>query len=175
MTCAAASTLIDQMRERFATLPGVRAVASSELPILTGTDMGGNITVEGGEKLPDEVNHVQTDSVSPGYFSTLGIPLVAGREFNAGDSTGAPKVAVINEAMAKKYFGQRNPIGMHAGVWRRKSRAGHGHRGHREERQAGSCAQRTGAIYFCAVCPARIALWHVFLRPHAAGSAAAGR
>ena len=68
-------TLIDQMRERFATLPGVRAVASSELPILTGTDMGGNITVEGGEKIPDEVNHVQTDSVSPGYFSTLGIPL----------------------------------------------------------------------------------------------------
>jgi len=108
-------TLTDQMRERFAALPGVRAVASSELPILTGTDMGGNITVEGGEKIPDEVNHVQTDAVSPGYFSTLGIPLVAGREFNAGDSTGAPKVAVINEALAKKYFGQRNPIGMHAG------------------------------------------------------------
>ncbi len=107
-------TLIDQMRERFAALPGVRAVASSELPILTGTDMGGNITVEGGEKIPDEVNHVQTDAVSPGYFSTLGIPLVAGREFNAGDSTGAPKVAVINEALAKKYFGQRDPIGMHA-------------------------------------------------------------
>jgi putative ABC transport system permease protein len=108
-------TLIDQMRERFATLPGVRAVASSELPVLTGTDMGGNITVEGGEKLPDEVNHVQTDAVSPGYFSTLGVPLVAGREFNAGDSTSAPKVAVINEALAKKYFGQRDPIGLHAG------------------------------------------------------------
>jgi putative ABC transport system permease protein len=108
-------TLIDQMRERFATLPGVRAVASSELPILTGTDMGGNITVEGGEKIPDEVNHVQTDAVSPGYFSTLGIPLVAGREFNAGDGSSAPKVAVINEALAKKYFGQRDPIGRHAG------------------------------------------------------------
>jgi hypothetical protein len=85
------------------------------LPVLTGTDMGGNITVEGGEKIPDEVNHVQTDAVSPGYFSTLGIPLVAGREFNAGDSTSAPKVAVINEALAKKYFGQRDPIGLHAG------------------------------------------------------------
>jgi putative ABC transport system permease protein len=108
-------TLIDQMRERFAALPGVRGVASSELPILTGTDMGGNITVEGGEKIADDVNHVQTDAVSPDYFSTLGIPLVAGREFNAGDSTSAPKVAVINEALAKKYFGQRNPIGMHAG------------------------------------------------------------
>jgi predicted permease len=108
-------TLIDQMRERFSTLPGVRAVASSELPVLTGTDMGGNITVEGGDKLPDEQNHVQTDAVSPGYFSTLGIPLVSGREFNAGDGINAPKVAVINEALAKKYFGQRDPVGMHAG------------------------------------------------------------
>ena len=107
-------TLIDQLRERFATLPGVRAVASSELPVLTGTDMGGNITVERGEKIADDVNHVQTDAVSPGYFSTLGIALVSGREFNAGDKAGAPKVAVINEALAKRYFGQRDPIGMHA-------------------------------------------------------------
>jgi predicted lysophospholipase L1 biosynthesis ABC-type transport system permease subunit len=50
--------LIDRMRERFATLPGVKAVGSSEISSLTGTDMGANITVEGGPQLPEDQEHV---------------------------------------------------------------------------------------------------------------------
>jgi predicted permease len=68
--------LADQMRERFAALPGVRAVGSSEISTLTGTDMGANITIEGGQRLPDDQDHVLFDSVSPAYFSTLGVPLI---------------------------------------------------------------------------------------------------
>ena len=105
--------LIDQMRERFAALPGVRSVGASEISTLTGTDMGANITVEGGQKSPDDQDHVLFDSVSPAYFSTLGVPLIAGREFNAGDTAKGIKVAVVSETMAKHFFPNRNPLGLH--------------------------------------------------------------
>jgi predicted permease len=104
---------VDQLRERVAALPGVRGVGSSEIALLTGTDMGGNITVEGRENLESDLSHVNFDAVSPNYFSTLGVPLLRGREFNAGDTGASPKVAIINEAMAKMFFPKRDPIGVH--------------------------------------------------------------
>ena len=104
---------VDQLRERVAALPGVRGVGSSEIALLTGTDMGGNITVEGRENLESDLSHVNFDAVSPNYFSTLGVPLMRGREFNAGDSGASPKVGIINEAMAKMFFPKRDPIGVH--------------------------------------------------------------
>jgi len=105
--------LVDQLRERVAALPGVRGVGSSEIALLTGTDMGGNITVEGRENLESDESHVNFDAVSPGYFSTLGVPLLKGREFNPGDTGASPKVAIINEAMAKMFFPKRDPVGVH--------------------------------------------------------------
>lgn len=105
--------LVDQLRERVAALPGVRGVGSSEIALLTGTDMGGNITVEGRENLESDLSHVNFDAVSPNYFSTLGVPLLRGREFNAGDTGASPKVGIINEAMAKMFFPKRDPIGVH--------------------------------------------------------------
>jgi putative ABC transport system permease protein len=104
---------VDQLRERVAALPGVRGVGSSEIALLTGTDMGGNITIEGRENLESDLSHVNFDAVSPNYFSTLGVPLLRGREFNAGDTGASPKVAIINEAMAKMFFPKRDPIGVH--------------------------------------------------------------
>jgi predicted permease len=103
--------LIDQMRERFAALPGVKAVGSSEISSLTGTDMGANITVEGGPQLPEDQEHVLYDPVSPAYFSAIGVPLVAGREFNSGDTSARSKVAIVNESLAKRFFPERDPVG----------------------------------------------------------------
>jgi predicted permease len=57
----------------------------------------------------------QMDSVSPGYFATLGIPLRLGREFQAGDRLGAPQVSIVNEAFAKYFFKGQNPLGRHFG------------------------------------------------------------
>jgi predicted permease len=105
--------LLDQLRARMAAVPGVRAVGTSELGTLTGSDMGSNITAEGSKDLSADDSHVNFDPISPGYFSTLGVPLLAGREFTDGDGPGKTKVAVISEAMAKKYFVGRNPIGLH--------------------------------------------------------------
>jgi len=105
--------LIDQLRARIAAVPGVRAVGTSEIGTLTGTDMGSNVEIEGAKDLRPEDSHVNFDPVSPGYFSTLGVPLLSGREFNEGDGPGKAKVAIISETMAKKFFAGRNPLGLH--------------------------------------------------------------
>jgi predicted permease len=105
--------LVDQLRERLGALPGVLGVGSSQIPVLTGTDMGGNIKIEGRQNLDTDEQHVNYDAVSPNYFSTMRIPLVSGREFNAGDTATNPKVAIINEAMVRQFFPKRNPIGVH--------------------------------------------------------------
>jgi len=105
--------LVDQLRERLGALPGVLGVGSSQIAVLTGTDMGSNITVEGRQNLDTDDRHVNFDAVSPNYFSTMRVPLLAGREFNAGDTATNTKVAIINEAMAKEFFSNRNPIGVH--------------------------------------------------------------
>jgi putative ABC transport system permease protein len=105
--------LVDQLRERLGALPGVLGVGSSQIPALTGTDMGTNITVEGRQNLDTDDRHVNFDAVSPNYFSTMRVPLLSGREFNAGDTATNTKVAIINETMAKEFFAKRNPIGVH--------------------------------------------------------------
>src|SRR5436853_552752 len=76
--------LVDQLRERLGALPGVLGVGSSQIAVLTGTDMGGNITVEGRQNLDTDDRHVNYDAVSRNYFSTLRIPLLSGRDVNAG-------------------------------------------------------------------------------------------
>jgi predicted permease len=105
--------LVEQLRERLGVIPGVLGVAASQVPVLTGTDMGSNITIEGRQNLDTDDMHVNFNAVSANYFSTMGIPLVSGREFNAGDTAKSTKVAVVNEAMAKDFFPNRNPIGVH--------------------------------------------------------------
>ncbi|HEY2547647.1 MAG TPA: FtsX-like permease family protein, partial [Candidatus Acidoferrum sp.] len=107
--------LFDQMRTRLAALPGVRSIGSGDVPTLTGDDEGSNITVEGGmqAQLPEELQDVDHISVSANYFSTLGIPLLMGREFNESDGATSPKVAVVSQAMAKRFFPDRNAVGLH--------------------------------------------------------------
>jgi predicted permease len=105
--------LFDQLRARLAALPGVRSVGTGDVPTLSGDDEGSNITVEGGPQLAEELQDVDYDSVSAGYFSTLGVPLLSGREFTEADGATAPKVAIASEAMVKRFFPGRNPLGAH--------------------------------------------------------------
>jgi putative ABC transport system permease protein len=107
--------LVDQLRGRIAAIPGVRSVGTAEIATLTGDDEGTNITAEGGIQLPEDLQHVNYVSVSSEYFSTLGIPLLSGREFTDADGAKSPKVAVASEEMVKRFFPGRNPIGMHFG------------------------------------------------------------
>ena len=105
--------LIDQLRAHIAGVPGVRTVASADIAALTGDDEGRNITAEGGIELPDELQDVNYVGVSPNYFSTLGVPLISGREFRESDGGTSPKVAVASESMVKRFFPGRNALGMH--------------------------------------------------------------
>ncbi len=108
--------LLDRIREAAAVLPGVRGVGVVREALFQGNDWGSNLTIEGYTAGPDEDMHVFRNSVGPDYFSAMGIPLLAGREFRDGDAAASPKVVIINERMARKYFAGRNPVGMHM-VW----------------------------------------------------------
>jgi predicted permease len=111
---------VTRLEDSIAMLPGVRAVASVEIPPLSGDASSRTVRVEGYQPKPDENMNPYTNWVGPGYFSVAGIPLVAGREFTRADS-GAHKVAVINESMARYFFGERSPLGTHVGFGIRKN------------------------------------------------------
>ena len=108
-----ALSLFDRLQERLKTLPGVVAVAAAQHIPLGHSSMGSSIAIEGYQAGEDEEMQARVNVISPGYFSTLGIPLLAGREFTAADADGAAKVAIVNEAFAQRYFKGRNPIGTH--------------------------------------------------------------
>jgi len=103
--------LCDRLRDRISALPGVRGVASGEMPILEGSTSTSQITVAGAENLPRDQQHVEQNWVSPGYFSALGIPLIDGREFASSDVASSRRVAVVSQSMARRFYPARNPIG----------------------------------------------------------------
>jgi predicted permease len=103
--------LFDDLRERIAALPGIESVSAAAIPVFTDSNSGSNITVNGYQPQEDEEMTVAQNWVGPGYFSTMGIPLVGGREFTTSDAAGGPKVAIINATMARRFFADRDPIG----------------------------------------------------------------
>jgi putative ABC transport system permease protein len=103
----------DDLRQSVAALPGVRSVSAAELPILTDSAAGSNVTIEGYQAQENEDMEVRHNRIGPDYFATMGIPLIGGREFAVADAAGSAKVAIINETMARRFFANRNPIGSH--------------------------------------------------------------
>ena len=94
-------------------IPGVKAASFSHNGIFTGTNSGDPVEVEGFTPKEEKDRSAQWEMVGPGYFSTLGVPIVLGREILESDQAGGPRVCVINEAFARRFFDGRNPIGMH--------------------------------------------------------------
>jgi predicted permease len=110
--------LFEQAQHTLAAVPGVRSVSMSEIGAFTGIAWGMTVKVDGYQPKEDEDLNPNVDGVGPRYFETMGVPLVAGREFTAEDTEGAPKVAIINETMAKYFFEDANPIGRRFGFGR---------------------------------------------------------
>ena len=125
--------LFERLRDDISKLPGVRAVSMAEEPVLAGDVEAGTIKVEGYHAKEDEDMVVSENYVGPGYLATMGIPLLAGRDFTQADGPGAPHVAVINEKLAEHFFGKENPLGRRIGF--RRGRRPDGNRGAGEEWQ----------------------------------------
>ncbi len=101
-----------RVEEELAALPGVIDVTAARVPVLSGSNWGTDVRVEGFECGPDTDCNGRFNIVGPGFFSALGMPLVGGREFSEGDVEGAAEVVVINEAFARKFgLDPRNAVG----------------------------------------------------------------
>ena len=100
---ARALLLYDRVEDAVGTIPGVKAVSSSTVPILAGYTWGSDVNVQGFPSGPDVDRNARVNEVGAGYFATLGVHPRAGREFTTADRRGAPRVAVVNQAFAKKF------------------------------------------------------------------------
>jgi predicted permease len=115
-----------QVSERLGSIPGVQSVGLSGVRIMENDEWDSGMTVEGyTPPKPDERAQPYMNQISPGYFATLGVPIVAGRDFRVTDNhevkngpeddDWTPTAVMINEKFARKFFAGRNPIGMHLG------------------------------------------------------------
>src|SRR6266403_670596 len=101
-----------QLLDRVRALPGVESAALTRVtPFSYNPPSSAPIEIDGYQSAPDEQPNADYLQVSEDYFSTLGIPLVAGREFIRTDDENAPRVAIVNETMAGKYWPGKDPIG----------------------------------------------------------------
>ncbi len=107
-----AKTFEDELLDRVLALPGVECAAFARVPPLGyGSYSSSPIAVDAYEVPPEEEPTVEYNEVGPGYFVTMGIPLVAGREFTRADDESAALVAIVNGTMAAQFWKGNNPIG----------------------------------------------------------------
>jgi predicted permease len=105
------NALYDQILSRIDSLPGVRSAALAEGPPMSRGNWGSPIDLDGRPTPPTEDISTSLNSVSTGYFETLGIPLLRGRTIQSGDKADGMKSVVVNKAFADRYFPNGNPIG----------------------------------------------------------------
>jgi predicted permease len=110
----------EQIRRRLAAIPGVTAAADAQMPLLSGGYMDGQFI----RPAHPRAGAVTTPflGVGPGFFATMGIPLLAGREFAAADVAAKRKLAIVNRRFAERAFGSADPIGQeiqgNGAIWR---------------------------------------------------------
>ncbi len=98
-----------ELLHRLRAIPGVEAVTASFNPTLENEGGIVGFHFEGQPQTP-EAQHAQANWVAPGYFATLGIPLLQGREFSPSDNANSQRVVVINHAAASRYFGKKRAV-----------------------------------------------------------------
>jgi predicted permease len=112
--------LYARLQQDIAALPGVRGVSMANIAPLTDNINMRTVTIEGYHLKQGEDMNPYVNELGPGYFATLGTPLIAGREFTSRDAMGAPLVGMMNETAAHYFFGNQNPLGKHFGFGGRR-------------------------------------------------------
>ena len=97
------SAFFTRLEEELAQVPGVSSVTMAAVPLVSNSDWGNNVTVEGYEATPGEDARVSVNWVSPDFFRTVEMPLVAGAGFERGLGGDRPKVAIVNERFAERF------------------------------------------------------------------------
>jgi predicted permease len=102
-----------ELRERLAAVPGVVGVTYSDFVPLTSlaSSPRDRLEIDGYAPAPGEQMTIPRATVAPGYFAFMGIRLLEGREFTARDDESSPPVTIVNETFARRYFGERSPVG----------------------------------------------------------------
>jgi putative ABC transport system permease protein len=100
-----------EMLEHLRAIPGVRSAGDSNMTPISGGFWNDTLEIEGYASKSRDDTLVYFNEVSDRYLETMGIDLVAGRDFNAHDTTESPKVAIVNQTVSQKFFGGQNPIG----------------------------------------------------------------
>lgn len=102
-----------RIEERLLALPGVKSVMLSEVGYISDSMENSNFLPEGQVPDPNKDQSAWNNAVGAGFFHTMGIPILAGRDFTENDTASAPKVGILSESLARKAFPGQNPIGKH--------------------------------------------------------------
>jgi predicted permease len=103
--------VLEQIRQEVAAEPGVRSVSMAEVTLMTDSDSSSTVKVDGYEAKDGENMNPNFNAVGSEFFSTMGIPLLAGREIGDADAAGGRRVAVVNQTFARYFFGDKDPVG----------------------------------------------------------------
>lgn len=115
----------ERLSDELRALPGVSDVGIAGVPIMQDDEWDSSVTVEGHVSAPEENMQAFMNSIGPGYFGALGVPIVAGRDFTTKDTEElrhspeeddfVPRVVIVNQKFARRFFGDKDPIGRHVG------------------------------------------------------------
>jgi predicted permease len=108
-------SLFERVATEIMAQPNVASVGLSDNSLLTNSNSSSTIKIPGYTPAEEENMNPLWLQVSPSFFTTIGAPIVAGRNFDARDGEGAPLVAIVNEAFAKQYFKDKDPVGLRFG------------------------------------------------------------
>ncbi len=108
-------TLYTQLQERLSSSPGIVSAAWANVAILSGDEWDSTMSVEGHQAKDGEDMQAYMNMLSPGYFSTMKIPLLEGRDLRPGEAADPPRVAIVNRRFAEHFFPGKSALGRHLG------------------------------------------------------------
>jgi predicted permease len=110
-----ATAFYRQVLDRIGSAAGVKSAALATVPILAGDEWDSSMSVEGHQAKDGEDMQAFMNSLSPGYFATMNIPMLEGRDFRPDEAKEQPSVAIVNRRFAEHFFGRQSAVGKHIG------------------------------------------------------------